>query len=570
MPRIVRQPAVFFDRDGTLIWDEGYTYRPDMLRWQPGAIESIRRVNEAGALAVIVTNQSGVARGLFSVDDVDRFHQEMSTQLRERNARIDAYYYCPYHENGIIDEYKAVNHPDRKPNSGMLRRAIWELPIDPDRSLLVGDAPSDVAAAHSIGLRATLVRPGELLAAVETWLTDCPPPQPRDLSTELIRRAERARGWLFEHALPRWCGKGLDMTLGCFHEQMLQSGVPAPLPRRIRVQARQTAVFALSGRLGWSGRWPDAVSLGVNTLRRKGIRSDGGTLHQLGTDGLPSDNRRDLYDLAFVVFALANAHLSLPEMNAAGSAESLLDWLDKNWAHPGGGFYEGEVAPAPPRRQNPHMHLFEALLSLVEATQNATHVERAHRLLTIILLECFDSRTGAINEEFRSERGIGDVMVEPGHQFEWSWLIHRFVEVARATHLDGQDLPQIAERLRVFGELYGVDPQTGRVYDSVRADGSLVGAGSRLWPHAERLKANLIRYEFTGDQLAGTAAVQSFDTLMEFCDVPQTGLWRDRRDPQGRFLDEPAPASSLYHIAFAFAELIRVAAAIRGERVATR
>src|SRR5207237_9096752 len=129
-----------------------YTSRPEALLWQPGAIAAIRRCNDSGRLAIVVTNQSGVARGYYTEADVHAFHAQMQTELGRHGAHIDAFYFCPYHGDGVLPEFTHADHPDRKPNPGMLRRALLEWPIDPERSFLVGDTDGDIAAAQAAGL----------------------------------------------------------------------------------------------------------------------------------------------------------------------------------------------------------------------------------------------------------------------------------------------------------------------------------------------------------------------------------------------------------------------------------
>jgi D,D-heptose 1,7-bisphosphate phosphatase len=558
LPKHMRRGAVFFDRDGTLIVDEGYTYKPEALRWQPGAIETVRRCNDAGFLAIVITNQSGVARGLYTEDDVRAFHARMQDELREHGAHIDAFYHCPYHGDGVVPEFAHADHPDRKPNAGLLRRALAEWPIDSTRCFLVGDSDLDVAAARAARLPSARVKPGELLSTVLSGLqTPAMSTMPPRQTNPLRDRAARARSWLFDHALPLWWHHGFDNVAQCFHERLALDGSPLQsLDRRIRVQARQTVVYARAGKLGWNGPWHDAVQAGAHLLLERALRVDGGTRHKLASDGRPLDDRRDLYDLAFVVFALAEAGVALARNELLSAADSLADWAYEHWAHSEGGLREGDVTPTPPRRQNPHMHMFEALLALFEATNDKKHLERANGIAALFAGRLFDERFGALREYYDDawHPRLGDEgkICEPGHHFEWSWLLHRW------NALGGGDLGEQAERLRVHGELYGVDHASGAVYDEIFVDGRARTETSRLWPHTERLKANVVRYERSHDPRAAENAAQAFDVLMRFCEVPMKGLWRDRLLLDKTFIEEAAPASSFYHITLALSELIRI------------
>ena len=146
------RPAAFLDRDGVLIVDCGYPHRPDQLELIPGAAEAVKRLNAAGYVVVIVTNQSGVARGLFSEETMHGFNALLIARLAEAGARIDAVYACPFHAEAVDDRYRHPDHPDRKPNPGMLLRAIAEHDLDPARSLMIGDQPSDMEAARRAGV----------------------------------------------------------------------------------------------------------------------------------------------------------------------------------------------------------------------------------------------------------------------------------------------------------------------------------------------------------------------------------------------------------------------------------
>lgn len=154
--RIQDRPAAFLDRDGVINVDVGYPHRSDQLAFTQTATTAIRRLNDNGYLVIVVTNQSGVARGLFGMDDVAGFHDEMQRRLAFEGAWIDAFYIAPYHPAGTIKPF-AIDHPDRKPGAGMLLRAMAEWPINAAASFLIGDKDSDVEAARQAGIHAVLV-----------------------------------------------------------------------------------------------------------------------------------------------------------------------------------------------------------------------------------------------------------------------------------------------------------------------------------------------------------------------------------------------------------------------------
>ena len=148
--------AVFLDRDGTINIEKTYLYRPEDWEWIPGAREAIKRFNNAGYLVVVVSNQAGVARGMYSEDDIFRLHAFVDRDLALVGARIDAYYFCPHHP-----EYGANRDcVCRKPKPGMLLQASDELAIDLSRSYLVGDKLTDVCAGLAAGVKPFLVKTG--------------------------------------------------------------------------------------------------------------------------------------------------------------------------------------------------------------------------------------------------------------------------------------------------------------------------------------------------------------------------------------------------------------------------
>ena len=155
-------PAVFLDRDGVLIEDSGYPHLDEHLVLIPGAAEAVRRLNGLGYMVVIVTNQSGVARGLFDEARMNRFNDGLVRRLAGRGARIGAVYACPFHAEAQDPRYRHPDHPDRKPNPGMILRAIADHHIDPTRSFLIGDRQSDLEAARRAGMPGFLFEGGNL------------------------------------------------------------------------------------------------------------------------------------------------------------------------------------------------------------------------------------------------------------------------------------------------------------------------------------------------------------------------------------------------------------------------
>jgi D-glycero-D-manno-heptose 1,7-bisphosphate phosphatase len=167
---LLRRPAVVLDRDGVLNHDEGYTHRDEDLRWNQGAREAVKLLNDRGYYVLVAANQAGVARGLYDEAAIGAFHERMQEQLHDAGAHLDGFYYCPFHPDALIEAYRHPNHPDRKPNPGMIQRAFAEWPVEAERSFLIGDRDSDIQAAHAAGLRGWLYNGGDLMALVSQIL----------------------------------------------------------------------------------------------------------------------------------------------------------------------------------------------------------------------------------------------------------------------------------------------------------------------------------------------------------------------------------------------------------------
>ena len=164
-------PVVFFDRDGVLNVDIGYLWQPQDWVWVPGAIESIRQFNRLGWPVVVVTNQSGVARGYYRESDVQELHNWLNQQLEPFGAHIDRFFYCPHHVKGTLPEYQRECEC-RKPQPGMIRKAMEELQADPARSFLIGDKETDLEAAAAAGIRGYRFTGGNLLEFIQKNISE--------------------------------------------------------------------------------------------------------------------------------------------------------------------------------------------------------------------------------------------------------------------------------------------------------------------------------------------------------------------------------------------------------------
>ena len=163
------RPTAFLDRDGILNQDIGYAHRPDQIIWIPGAMEAVRLLNQSGFQVFVVTNQAGIARGLYTEQHVNRLHEWMNAELYRHGARIDDFRFSPFHPEFDDGRFRHLAHW-RKPEPGMLADLISVWPVQTEHSFLIGDRESDVQAARAAGITGYLFSGGDLLARIQEIL----------------------------------------------------------------------------------------------------------------------------------------------------------------------------------------------------------------------------------------------------------------------------------------------------------------------------------------------------------------------------------------------------------------
>ncbi|MGH6827398.1 MAG: AGE family epimerase/isomerase [Rhizomicrobium sp.] len=346
-------------------------------------------------------------------------------------------------------------------------------------------------------------------------------------------------------ALALWWKKGADRTYGGFHDALDMKTAPANAKKRGRVQGRQSWVYALAGSMEWNGPWAEATRHGLDFILGKHRREDGQISTLLADDGTVLDPTATLYDQTFFLLALSEASKLLPERpRYVEAAHRLLDTILKTRRHPGGGFLEHAPCPF---QSNPHMHLLEAALAWRDVEPDEGWDRVADEIAQLALTCLIDGKTGSMREFFDAswQPLTGASSVEPGHQFEWAWLLGRWAK--RRGHGGAH---KAALRLFEIGSL-GSDPRRGVAMDELRDDFTPVRATARLWPQTERIKAALAfmaESEGTERERYRAEAHTAASALWRYLEMPVKGLWRDRMLGDGSFVDEPAPASSLYHI----------------------
>ena len=377
----------------------------------------------------------------------------------------------------------------------------------------------------------------------------------------MLGTIEQIRSWVFDDALPFWADSGVDRRYGGFVETLDFAGNDSALPfKRVRVACRQIYVFSHAKMLGFE-EGEGLIAPGVEYLIERAWRAEGGFARRLTRDGALLDPIADLYDNAFALFALAWAYKATGDAQYRDWARKTLAWITSHMRHPSGeGFWHCLPATGL-RQQNPHMHLLEACLVAAEAIGDDVFSDTAREMTQLFLSRFFDPETGTLGEFFNDDwsRASGEAgrAVEPGHQFEWIWILQN------CRRLLGSDAAAPMGALARFSGQSGVNASTGAVMNKVRDDGAPIDAGSRTWPNTERLKAAVALYEHEGADPAPVIE-KTGGVLLERYLTPHSGVtfpkggWIDALDDKGAPIAEDMPASTLYHLMLAFAEVLRI------------
>lgn len=364
---------------------------------------------------------------------------------------------------------------------------------------------------------------------------------------DLAAMADKYKQWLFTAALPLWSSLGCDHDGWGFHEYLGVDGLPQKTDRRARVQVRQTFVFGKAGQLGWTGPWRSAIHYGFAGLKDYYLRKDGFYRALVGHDGAIVDDTALLYDQAFMLLALSAGHTEIED--AEVRALKLLDLIEGHMRHSDGGFKE---ASDNPYASNPHMHLFEAVLAWVSISDNTRWHNLAAELADHALTHFMDVKFHFIREFFESDwqpaSGPLGAIIEPGHQFEWTWLFLKW-------HTRSQD----DRCLRAAEQLFQIGLNSIDRTRNVGVNQLLVGKegttrateDARLWPQTERLKAALAFVGHSSGQKKAYYAKEALSagaSLWRYLEMSITGLWRDTMQEDGSMVEEPVSASTLYHL----------------------
>lgn len=305
--------------------------------------------------------------------------------------------------------------------------------------------------------------------------------------------------------------------------------------------------------LGWFPQGREIALKGFERLLKTARSPDGapGYVHSLASDGAVIDASRDTYDHAFVLLALATLYQATEDAQVRAEMESVVGLFDRELRGRLGGFVEG-IPPRLPRRQNPHMHAFEALIAVYEATGDAIFQTRAGDLYSLFVRNLFDPEIKMVGEYYDERwNPLEPVLVEPGHQAEWLWLLRCFERITGC--------PTARHRTMLLDAMLKFrDPLTGCLLDEVDGAGAITKSTRRLWPQTEMAKAWIAQAESNEPDAADQARAALVRLEQHYLRHPVAGGWYDQFDSAGHSLVEFIPASSFYHVLCAVAEADRV------------
>jgi len=363
--------------------------------------------------------------------------------------------------------------------------------------------------------------------------------------------------WIENEALPFWATVGFDSARGGFHEGLDLEGKPIlDIPKRLMVQGRQLYVYCHAGLLGW---YPGSRRLAddcVHYLLNRFYRRDGkpGWVHSLTPDGSIASGVRDTYAHAFVLLGLAWYYRLTGDNQVLKIVDETLSFLDNAVESPCGGYLDAIPQMDLIRRQNPHMHLFEGFIALFEATRNAKYLARGAEIFGVFSSRFFRPDHGRICEYLTEDLvplpGQRGRICEPGHHYEWIWLLRQFERAS------GRSVASYCTALYGHADRYGWDRKRF-IVDEVESTGAVLKGSRRSWPHTEALKANIVEGE-TGRVGCDSKAAHCVSRLMDtYMGRPISAGWIDHVNERGQPIVAMIPASTLYHVFCGTAEAVR-------------
>ncbi|SEN64183.1 mannose-6-phosphate isomerase [Sphingomonas gellani] len=367
--------------------------------------------------------------------------------------------------------------------------------------------------------------------------------------------------WNREEALPVWASRGFGASGDRFHERLDRSGYPLAVPHRAMVQARQIYVFAHAAELGWYVPGAELAEQAMAALRRD-FCDDGAIIASVAFSIDPHSGRqvsttRDSYTHAFVLFAIAHLYRLNGDPALLRFAERVAAFVERDMVDPvHGGVIDTLPAASTAKRQNPQMHLLEAWLALEDVAPGRGWLERADTLVSLFQRHMGKTDRGVLLEHFAQDWSphpdpTRANIFEPGHHYEWAWLLDRHGQLSR------QDHESWRTTLHTTATKHGHAPG-GLIHDEVEAGGRVAKPSHRLWPHTEAIKAAAARHRDGDGEALGEAGRMASLLDTHFLAGPFAGGWTDHISPAGEPLVDYVPASSLYHLFLAATEADRM------------
>lgn len=382
------------------------------------------------------------------------------------------------------------------------------------------------------------------------------PPKTVSSAGKQIPYTDNIKHWIFDQALPFWAKNGFDFEQGGAHETLDYDGNPVDLgQKRLRVTARQIYCYAKALELGWDRpECEKIINHCVNTLTSTGWHKDSGFIHLYNLDGTVQDDTRDAYDQCFVLLGFATLWQATKSPIAKEWGDKTLKFMDDVLADPVHGGYFETPERSGTRRANPHMHFLEAMLAWYDATGDQSYLVRAAKIIDLFKTKFFDHENWRLHEMFDSAwNPLGDDVnkVEPGHHYEWVWLLLRYAKLS-----GDNSVKSYARKLYATALAFGHHPKTDGVAQFVDGDGSHISPIGRLWSQTEALKASIAMKQH-GLHVDGNLEVRMLDQLYNrYLTTPSSGGWYDGIDEEGRVVSDNMPSSTFYHVFCAFIEYL--------------
>ena len=369
--------------------------------------------------------------------------------------------------------------------------------------------------------------------------------------TDTIQKSD---DWLKNQVFPLWTKNAFDPESGAFIESLNSAGHAESVARRAMVQARQ--IYAYTEAVKMDILPKDQVHLiikkNIEYIKNYSLPS-GAYLHALDPKNNPVETQSELYTQAFMLFGLARAFEILPDPQIKARALVLVHYLMTERKNKAGGFTEiknNQIV----FQSNPHMHLFEAVIEWIKIDSDSIWKEIATELYQLCRTKFINNEIHVVAEYFFEDwqvlRENNKFIFEPGHQYEWAWLIVQYEELVS---LKNTTLPQ---QLFDLAEKHGVDSESNLAFDEILSDFSVNKSSSRFWPQCERIKTAVQLGVLAKPELKprfAKAADEAMSALNTYFETQTPGLWFDTKY-ENKFILQSSKASSLYHIINALSE----------------